>query len=152
MYSSPYLWRIASVSALIFAVSMTMVGFWADQWFVYVPYLSASYSAHHLFVMTLLLIAGILFNGLIADILTSYFKLPITVPISIGFALFIIVEPLLIYTPYSDSYLIWGLFGFLGRNITLSYVAISGHFPLRYTARAVTALNLVFFMKLLLCK
>ncbi|MCD6047087.1 MAG: sugar phosphate permease [Gammaproteobacteria bacterium] len=146
IYRSPYFWRIAPIAAAAFACNMAVVGLWAGPWFTEVAHLSISQSANHLFVLSLSLIAGILLNGMIADWLMHRFNLSITTMVGIGLGFFLIAQLLLLCQFAPGSYFLWVLFGFFGRTATLSYAAVSAHFPPSHAGRSTTALNLLFFL------
>jgi MFS family permease len=146
VYKSKYFWKIAPLAASCFAINMSMVGLWSGIWFTKVAKFTSLESAHHLFAISVALILGIIFNGFIANKVMTVLKLPITVVISVGLILFIIIQLVIVLGPYPGSYLLWFLFGLLGRSVTLSYAALSQYFPAHYAGKAITAVNLIMFL------
>lgn len=146
IYSSSYFWKIAPIVALGFACNMSMVGLWAGPWFVDVAHLSEAASAERLFAISLALICGIALFGVMADFVTNKLKKPITLLMGAGLILFLFVQLSLVLGYGAGSIVMWFLFGFLGRSITLGYAAVSQHFPPEYSGRAITAINCLMFL------
>lgn len=146
IYQSKYFWKIAPLAAACFAMNMSMVGLWAGIWFTKVSGFTDLQSAHHLLVIAIALILGIFLNGYIANKVTTLFNKPITTVIAIGLALFLLVQVMIVFGSASGSYVLWFLFGILGRSATLSYAALAQHFSASNSGKAITAVNLLMFL------
>jgi MFS family permease len=145
IFSSRYFWRIFPVATLAFDNNMAIVGLWAGPWFSSVAGFDNIEIARHLFAIALALILGIVLWGVIADRVMHLLKRPITFVLGIGLFFYLSIQMLLVIGIAPGSYLLWILFGFSSRSLTLAYAALSQHFHMQYVGRASAILTMFFF-------
>jgi predicted MFS family arabinose efflux permease len=142
IYKDRLFWRVAPMTVLCFATGTSVQGLWAGPWLRDVAGLSRIAVADQLFVMALALSLGSMFGGVLADALRR-FGIGVLF-IAAGAAVIFMVAELGIVLEYVGlSVLLWTAFGATFNVVTLTYSALSQHFPTAFAGRANTALNVM---------
>jgi predicted MFS family arabinose efflux permease len=142
IYRDRLFWRVAPLTVLCFATGTSVQGLWAGPWLRDVAGLERAAVADQLFVMALALSLGSIFGGVLADALRRF---GIGVLFIAGGAalLFMVAELGIILEQIGLSVLLWTVFGATFNVVTLTYSALSQHFPTSFAGRANTAINVM---------
>ena len=138
-------WRVAPVCIAAMGAGLSIQGLWAGPWLHDVAGLPSNEVARHLLVLNVALTLGMLATGVVAD---GFARIGVGALGVVGFAASILVLPLvlLILEVHPRGYWVWALFGLFTNLTIVVYPAISAHFTVRYSGRAMTALNLLLFL------
>lgn len=138
-------WRFVPVSITVMGAGLAIQGLWAGPWLYDVAGLSSEGVARHLLILNLALTLGMLATGFIAD---AFARAGIGSVGVVGFASAALLAPmiLLILEVHPHGYWVWAWFGFVSNFAIVVYPAISAHFTVRYSGRAMTGLNLLLFL------
>ena len=138
-------WRFVPISITVMGAGLAIQGLWAGPWLHDVAGLSSEEVAWHLLILNLALTLGMLATGFVADAFTRAGIGSVGV---VGFASAALLIPLilLILEIHPRGYWIWAWFGFASNLAIVVYPALSAHFTVRYSGRAMTGLNLLLFL------
>ena len=138
-------WRVVPVSIAAMGAGLSLQSLWAGPWLHDVGGLSSEEVARHLLVLNLALTAGMMVTGVIAD---GFARIGVGAIGVVRFSAMILLVPLilLIFEVHPRGYWVWAVFGFLSNLAIVIYPAISAHFTVRYSGRAMTGLNLLLFL------
>ncbi len=136
--------RLAPISLMTMGSGMAIQGLWAGPYLHDVGGLDRDGVAGHLLVLALFLTVGFVGTGLVADILVRRGFRLIDV-FAGGATLYLVALVLLALGIDADGYWPMAAIGLLSNATVLAFPILSQHFPVAYTGRANTALNLVVF-------
>ncbi|MGP1397631.1 MAG: MFS transporter [Inquilinaceae bacterium] len=145
IYGDRLFWRLTPFLVAAQALSFSLQTLWAAPWLRDVAGLGPDEVALRLFVVALAMTVGFVGTGI-----TAHALMRIGVPLLIitlggvggfGIALTLIVTQIV---PV-DALWPWAVFGLLSNVTVLAYPLLSAHFPIDYSGRANTALNLLTF-------
>jgi len=144
IYRDAFFWRIGFMLAVGFAVFIAYQTLWAGPWLRDVAGFDRAGVADRLLLIQLGMLAGVLSGGVIADRLGRAGIGP-TALVRAGFALFLLVQFLLVLEVTALAGLLWAGFGFFGASLFLCYSIYAHYYPPNLTGRVNTANNLVLF-------
>lgn len=138
-------WRFVPISIAVMGAGLAIQGLWAGPWLQDVAGLSSEEVAWHLLVLNLALTLGMLSTGFLAE---AFSRAGVGSVGVVGFASVALLIPLalLILEVHPRGYWVWAWFGFVSNFAIVVYPAISAHFTVRYSGRAMTGLNLLLFL------
>jgi len=143
IFSSLGFWRYAPQMILLTGGFMAVQGLWAVPWLMNVNGLTRNVAAGYLFLLALGLLAGYLLIALLSTWLARRGIKPIYV-FTAG-NLLVLLTSLLIILDAAPLAALWMTAGLAASVSNLAYSLSSAHFPLRFSGRATTALNLLAF-------
>jgi predicted MFS family arabinose efflux permease len=145
IYTSAKFWRIAPLAILAQSAFLAIPGLWAGPWLRDMAGLDRDGVAFTLLVLSVAMIVGYFFYGLLTERLARRGIPPTTVVIwAIGG--FLGVQVLLVWGTVLPPALTLFLFGFGGTACILPYAILSQTFPSNLAGRANTALNMPCFL------
>ncbi|SDG11342.1 Major Facilitator Superfamily protein [Limimonas halophila] len=144
VYADPFFWRLAPVAVLCMGTTLSITGLWAGPWLRDVAGMGRAEVAETLLVVMIAMTAGFILWGSLASTLERI-GIPLTVTVSVGIAIFLLVFGVLILGLVPWAPVPWVAFGLMGNVTALSYTLLSRHVPLAYAGRANAALNLLVF-------
>jgi hypothetical protein len=145
IYTSGKFWRIAPMAIVVQSAFLAIPGLWAGPWLRDMAGFDRDGVAGTLMVLSMAMIAGYFFYGLLTERLARLGIPPLNVVIW-AMTAFMTVQALLIWGDILPPVLIWPLFGFAGTACILPYAILSQTFPRRLAGRANTALNMPCFL------
>ena len=145
IYRDRLFWRLAPISVATMASNMAIQGLWAGPWLRDVAGFDSDAVAGYLFALALSMTIGFVATGVIADRLANR-GIALTSVMGAGMALFSLALAAIVFGLAPAAWWPWALFGLLGNTSALAYAELSRHFPLEYSGRANTALNLPVFL------
>jgi MFS family permease len=145
IFSDRLFWRVAPAAFTTMAATNAIQGLWAGPWLRDVAGLERPEAANHLFVLAAALTAGFFVNSVIADLLGRR-GIKLIHVLGGGILLFLVAQLLLVMQVDPAGYWVWALFGLLSNFSPLAHPILSQHFPVAYSGRAMTALNLLAFV------
>ena len=144
IYRDRFFWRLAPLGIGTMGIGMAFQGLWVAPWLRDVVGFDRAVVAQHLFFLTLLLTAGFVLGGVVADVLTRR-GLTLMQILGWGMLLFIATQlPLVLGWPGGLWVVLVGI-GVLSNVGSYCYPMLSGHFPQNLSGRSNTALNLLVF-------
>jgi MFS family permease len=138
--------RLAPLVSLCFGLNMAILSLWGARWMSTVDHLSERVIAFHLFMATISLIIGILFSGFITSWLKNKFNLNLFQILLGGVFIYITSQCLIPIESISRSPIIWMIFGFSARWLTLGYAIMALRFSNANFGKSLTLLNFSNFM------
>jgi predicted MFS family arabinose efflux permease len=145
IYTNASFWRIAPLAILAQSAFLAIPGLWAGPWLRDMAGLDRDGVAFTLLVLSVAMIVGYFFYGLLTERLTRRGIPPLTVVIW-AMGAFMGVQALLLWDAALPPALTWFLFGFGGTACILPYAILSQTFPQKLAGRANTALNMPCFL------
>lgn len=142
IYKDRLFWRVAPITVLCFATGTSIQGLWAGPWQRDVAGLDRAAVADQLFVMALALSLGSIFGGVLAEALRR-FGIGVLCVAGGAAILFMIAQLGIVFEYVGLSVLLWTVFGATFNVVTLTYSALSQHFPTSFAGRANTAINVM---------
>jgi hypothetical protein len=124
---------------------MAIQGLWAGPWLRDVAGLGRDGVAQQLAVLAVALTAGFILSGALADVMVRW-GFSLLHLLGTGAALYLGALLLLTAQVAAADYWVWAAFGLLGNLSVISYALLSQHFPVAFTGRANTALNVLVFI------
>jgi nitrate/nitrite transporter NarK len=138
-------WRLAPVAVACMGSGMAIQGLWAGPWLRDVAGLGRDGVAQQLAVLAVALTAGFILSGALADVMVRW-GFSLLHLLGTGAALYLGALLLLTAQVAAADYWVWAAFGLLGNLSVISYALLSQHFPVAFTGRANTALNVLVFI------
>ena len=137
-------WRLAPLLAATAGTHIAIQTLWAGLWFRDVAGMDRDAVAHHLLIVAVAFMVGILLSGAVADWFVRRGVHILTV--MNGFLVAFLVSEALILVEI-DSLMLpgWLLFGMTGQVAILAYPWLSSHYGVALSGRANTAMNLLIF-------
>jgi predicted MFS family arabinose efflux permease len=145
IYTSVEFWRIAPLAILAQAAFLAIPGLWAGPWLRDMAGLDRDGVALTLLLLSVAMIVGYFFYGLLTERLARRGIPPMRVVIW-AMGIFMGVQGVLIRGDLFSPGLIWFMFGFAGTACILPYAILSQTFPQSLAGRANTALNMPCFL------
>ncbi len=145
VYTSRAFWRIAPLAILAQSAFLAIPGLWAGPWLRDMAGLERADVAFTLLVLSVAMVIGYFFYGLLTERLALRGIPPMTVVIW-AMGAFMVVQALVIWNAFLPPALLWFLFGFGGTACILPYAILSQTFPKHLAGRANTALNMPCFL------
>ncbi len=145
IYTNHHFLRAGPLAGLVGGTTMAIQGLWAGPWLSDVGKFSQSEIANILFLFTVFMTIGIVLMGILSDFLRRHKISTISVMIVM---IFILIIPTTIITLgiFPKAVWPWVLFSLTSFCATLSYSGLSDYFPIDYSGRVSTAVNLITFM------
>ncbi|WP_185020834.1 MFS transporter [Histidinibacterium lentulum] len=140
----PVFWRLMPMVSLSLAAFFAIQGLWANAWMSDVAGLSQSQIGGRLLLMAGAMSCGMLINGTLADRLTGL-GVPPAAMMTTGFAGLLLAQAALAFELAPQAWWPWALMGYAGNIGALGYPLISRRFPLRESARAMSAVAVMGF-------
>ena len=141
VYRSRFFWTIAPASACAIGAAWSVQGLWAARWLADVEHLPRGDVVAHLSMMAVALCLGSVAAGFVLTKLNARGIRSSTV-MAAAFALFLVVDLLVITRAPVPSYVLWTAFGAFASATVFGYTVLTEHFPQEFAGRATTALNL----------
>jgi MFS family permease len=145
IYGDPFFWRLAPMSGLAMATSLSIHGLWAGPWLRDVAGLDRTGTASTLLFMAAAMTVGFVLWGTIADLLQRR-GVRLTQTLGVGIVGYLLALAAIVGKLAPESIVPWLTFGLISNISSLSYTVLSRHFPIQYAGRANTALNLLVFL------
>jgi MFS family permease len=145
IFTSPMFWWVAPFTVTSQAAFLATQSLWIGPWLHDVGGLERDQVASYMLLVAAAMIAGFASSGVITDYLRRFGIKPLTIAI-VGICIFIICQILITFRLVDAVLPLWMLFGFFGTTGILPYAALSQKFPLRFTGRVNTGLNLLVFI------
>jgi MFS family permease len=145
VFTSYEFWRVAPLTTLSQAAFLSIQGLWAGPWLKDVAGMDRTAVANHLFWVAVAMIAGFIALGTLAERLNRAGLGVLTTAVA-GMGLFMLVQLLMLLLPIKGSRLLWTLFGFFGTSGIVAYAGLSQRFPVHWSGRVTTAINLLVFV------
>jgi MFS family permease len=142
VYADRLFWRLAPMTMLGFATGSAIQTLWAGPWLHDVAGFDRPRVAQQLMIMALALSSGSMFGGLIADRLRRWGIGALAVA-GAAAVLFMLAQIGIVLGWIGASAALWALFGATFNVITLTYAALSQHFPVAYAGRANAGMNVL---------
>jgi MFS family permease len=145
IYSSKLFWRIAPLAGISGGTGLAIQGLWAGEWLRDVARLDQNNATNMLLILNVSLLVGMIITGFIPNILKR-FKLS---QIDIFFVITLILllgHSLLTFEVLPVSPIPWILLGISANGAILAYSWLNTQFPISYSGRTSTALNLSLFL------
>jgi nitrate/nitrite transporter NarK len=144
VYADGLFWSVAPLMIAATGTAVALQSLWLGPWLTDVAGLSEAQTASRLFVMALALTVGFVLGGLAGD-LAGRAGIPLTWLVGGGAAAFMGLQLCLVLEVAPQAWWPWVWFGLTSNLGTLVYPILSQHFPLAYSGRANTALNMLLF-------
>jgi MFS family permease len=138
-------WRLAPLTCAVSATAFSLQSLWAGPWLRDVASLGRGAVADHLFALTAAMTVGMVMSGLVADV-AARFRIGLRAVMAMGIVIFMAVQVAIVLEVTSTAYLVWALFGLFSNVNALAYAALSQHFPVEFSGRANTGLNMLLFV------
>jgi predicted MFS family arabinose efflux permease len=142
VYADRLFWRLAPMTMLGFATGSAIQTLWAGPWLRDVAGFDRSSVAQQLMIMALALSFGSMFGGLIAERLRRW-GIGVLAVAGAAAVLFMLAQLGIVLGWIGASAALWALFGATFNVITLTYAALSQHFPAAYAGRANAGMNVL---------
>ncbi len=143
IFASPVYWRYAPQTALVLGGFMALQGLWAVPWLMQVSDQSRKAAAHHLLLVGLAMLGGLLAIALGVRRLEQA-GLSVGHLLGIGMGLGLVVN-LFIVLRIGPTQLLWAATGLVFAIGNLAYALLTREFPRHLAGRVNTALNLLAF-------
>ena len=144
VFTSLQFWRTAPLTTMSQSSFLAIQSLWAGPWMRDVGGMNRAEGASVLFWIFVSMIVGWITIGSLAERLNRRGISTITIAV-IGMGCFLVTQLVLLFCPLSWTTTIWLLFGFFGTTGILSYAGLSQAFPVKYSGRVTTAINLLVF-------
>ncbi len=145
IYSNRFVWRILPFAVVFQAVSLSLQGLWIGPWLRDVAGFSQAQVAQNLLFVALFFTFGAVGSGFVADRLErrgfSIYRI-----MGFGALFFLLAQALVLLDVLPHPVLGWLLFALTTTSTMLAYPALCRAFPLHYTGRVNTAINLPVFV------
>jgi predicted MFS family arabinose efflux permease len=142
IYGSALFWRYAPVTVISFAIGTSLQGLWAGPWLRDVAGLGRDAVAAQLLAMAVALTVGSIAGGVISDVVRRF---GLSVNHVVGGAAILLMLALagltLQWLPL--RWLFWVVLALAYNSVTLSYAALSQHFPSAYAGRVNAGMNML---------
>ena len=145
VFRHPLFWRLAPLTTVSQATSLSVQGLWAGPWLYDVAALDRGGVAGVLLLMACAMVAGFLSLGALAYRLSRVGVPPLAVTVG-GMVAFMVAQVLMLLGPSWPVVPRWMLFGFFGTTGILAYAVLSQHFDARLAGRVNAAVNLLVFV------
>lgn len=142
VYRDRLFWRVAPMSMLGFASGSAIQTLWAGPWLRDVAGFDRPAVADQLMIMALALSFGSMFGGVVADWLRR-FGIGVLGVAAAASLLFMAAQLGIVSGWVAASAALWAVFGATFNVITLTYSALSQHFPAAYAGRANAGMNVL---------
>lgn len=142
IFRDPLFWRIAPITIVCFGAGTSIQGLWAAPWLSDVAGLDRAAVADRLFMMALALTVGSTLSGVVAE-LVRRMGIGVLGVVGGGAVLFTAAQIGIVLEWVAASPWLWIAFSACYNAVSLSYAALSQHFPGAYTGRAYTGLNVL---------
>jgi MFS family permease len=142
VYADRLFWRLAPMTMLGFATGSAIPTLWAGPWLHDVAGFDRPSVARQLMIMALALSFGSMFGGLIAERLRRW-GIGVLAVAGAAAVLFMLAQVGIVLGWIGASAALWALFGATFNVITLTYAALSQHFPPSYAGRANAGMNVL---------
>jgi hypothetical protein len=136
---------VAPLTTLSQAAFLSIQGLWAGPWLKDVGGLDRAAVAGLLLWVAVAMVTGFIVLGTLAERL-SRAGVGVLTTAATGMGLFMAIQLLLLILPAKGSLSLWVLFGFFGTSGIVSYAGLSQRFPLHWSGRVTTAVNLLVFI------
>ena len=141
----PFFWRLAPLIALTGGTHVGIHTLWAGPWFRDVAGLTRDGVALHLAVIAAAFLAGVLAQGVIADLLGR--RGVDLLHVMLGtLVLFLLAQIGILLELKEIAPLLWFVFGMAGQAGVLAYPSLAAWFGTDLSGRAQTATNLLLFL------
>jgi predicted MFS family arabinose efflux permease len=138
-------WRLAPLLSTTAGTHVAIQTLWAGPWFRDVAGLDRIGVAHHLMVVAVAFLVGILLSGAVGDWFAR--RGVDLLNVLLGFLAFFLCAQLAIVLQLTSINLVmWIVFGMTGQVAILAYPWLSSHYGAAASARAMTAMNLAIFL------
>ncbi len=144
IYTDPFFWRLAPLSALCIGGAWALQGLWSAPWLKDVALVGQSDIAGHLLVMGMALSAGAVGFGMLLFQLTKRGIAPAGAMAGAAL-LFILAEVGLALDWPVPPLVLWCAIAVFGAGTVLSYTMTAQHFPKASNGRANCAINVLHF-------
>ena len=145
IYTSKLFWRIAPLAGVSGGTGLAIQGLWAGEWLRDVASLNQNEATNMLLILNLSLLAGMILTGFMPNILRRFKLSQIDIYLFITIVL-LIGHSILTFELIPDSSIPWILIGVSANSAILAYSWLNSQFPLAYSGRTSTALNLSLFV------
>jgi hypothetical protein len=145
IFADPFFWALAPLTVTTVGAAMALQSLWAGPWLSDVAGLSDPAVAARLLAAAAALTVGFVIGGVAGD-LAGRAGIPLTWLVGGGALAFMGAQALLVFEVAPAAWWPWVWFGLTSNLGTLVYPILSHHFPLAYSGRANTALNLLIFL------
>jgi predicted MFS family arabinose efflux permease len=142
VYRDRLFWRLAPMTMLGFASGSAIQTLWAGPWLRDVAGFDRPAVAGQLFVMALALSLGSMFGGIVAEMVRRR-GIGVLAVAGAAAVLFMLAQLGICLRLVGASTVLWAVFGATFNVITLTYAALSQHFPPSYAGRANAGMNLL---------
>ena len=144
VFKSAWFWRVAPAAVLSQASFMAIQTLWSGPWFHDVAGFDRSLSADYLLAVAAAMALGFLLSGVIANALARW-GVKLFTTLCCGYALFMVVQLLIVLHWMPSMLVIWMLFGFSGVIGVLVFPVLTREFPLELGGRVTTSANMLMF-------
>jgi MFS family permease len=142
VYADRLFWRLAPMTMLGFASGSAIQTLWAGPWLHDVAGFDRPSVARQLMIMALALSFGSMFGGLVAERLRRW-GIGVLAVAGAAAVLFMLAQLGIVLGWIAASTVLWALFGATFNVITLTYAALSQHFPPSHAGRANAGMNVL---------
>ena len=145
IYTSKLFWSIAPLAGVSGGTGLAIQGLWAGEWLRDVANLNQNEATSMLLILNLSLLVGMILTGFVPNILKKFKLSQIDIYLFITIVL-LIGHSILTFELIPDSSIPWILIGVSANSAILAYSWLNSQFPLSYSGRTSTALNLSLFV------
>jgi MFS family permease len=144
IYTDRLFWRLAPIAVTALAANMAIQSLWAGPWLRDVAGYSRDAIAQHLFLLNATMTVGFVACGVVSDI---FERRGFTLNQIMGTAtlIFMVSQGIIAFLLDPTALWPWIVFGMTMNFTVLAYTQLTRHFPMTYSGRAITALNVLAF-------
>lgn len=144
IFSDRWFWSIVPFSILAMSANFAIQGLWAGPWLRDVAGLEREAVAEGLFVLSVAMVVGSSVNGFLA-VWLERLGVPLSTVILGLLGCFLVAQLLIVLQVAPNSMLPWIGFGFFSNGTVLCFALLNRFFPLAYSGRVSTAINVLSF-------
>ena len=144
IYTDRLFWRLAPIAVSALAANMAIQSLWAGPWLRDIAGYSRDAIAGHLFLLNATMTVGFVACGVVSDVLERR-GYSLNQIMGTATLIFMGSQAVIAFLVDPTGLWPWVIFG-LSMNFTvLAYTQLTRHFPITYSGRAITALNVLAF-------
>lgn len=141
IYSDRFFWRIAPLTFICQATQLALLGLWSGPWLRDVAGLDRDGVAESLFIIAAGLTMGFVSLGLLANLAERYGVALIRFT-GAGIVVLMAALAAIVFEADPGAVWPWFIFGFMSNIAVLNLPLLSRYFPLSYSGRVFTSVNL----------
>jgi len=151
IFTDRLFWRLAPITVAVFSANMAIQTLWAGLWLRDVAGFDRGGVAAMLFLLTAMMTVGFVASGAVADVLERR-GISLGRVMGWGTVVFMLAQAAVVFEADQHGVWPWIVFGLSMNFVILSYSWLSRHFPLAYSGRVNTGLNVFVFAGIFLAQ